>query len=282
MPLALILSSFVAGSRVGGLSQSLAFAAAGVDPVLVPTVVFGRHPGWGPPGGAAVEDVVFASALEGVEAQGLFGLADVVLTGYFASPGQVEAAARAIDAVRAVTRAGAFSPRPLIMVDPILGDVHTGLYVREAVAAAVAQRLAPRADVLCPNLWELGRLSGVSPGSAQACVEAARGLCARTLVTSAPAEAGQTAVIVVEPDTACRLSHPHVQPSLHGGGDLFAALTASALVQGRTLVDAAERAAASVADVMAAAALWKAPELPIVAMGARLCQPQTVVRREPL
>ena len=30
------------------------YAAYGVDPVLVPTVLFGRHPGKGPPGGGPV------------------------------------------------------------------------------------------------------------------------------------------------------------------------------------------------------------------------------------
>jgi pyridoxal/pyridoxine/pyridoxamine kinase len=51
MPLALILSSYVAASRVGGGGQQYALAAFGIDPVLVPTVVFGRHPGKGAPGG---------------------------------------------------------------------------------------------------------------------------------------------------------------------------------------------------------------------------------------
>ena len=45
MPLALIMSSHVAGSRVGGSAQALALAQFKIDPVVVPTVLYGRHPG---------------------------------------------------------------------------------------------------------------------------------------------------------------------------------------------------------------------------------------------
>jgi pyridoxine kinase len=45
MARALILSSHVATSSVGGSAQALALAALGIEPVVVPTVLFGRHPG---------------------------------------------------------------------------------------------------------------------------------------------------------------------------------------------------------------------------------------------
>ena len=71
MPLALILSSYVAASRVGGMAQALALAPFKIDPVLIPTTLYGRHPGWGPPGGAAVDPATFKSMIEGVAANGL-------------------------------------------------------------------------------------------------------------------------------------------------------------------------------------------------------------------
>ena len=96
--MALIMSSHVAGSRVGGSAQALALTQFKIDPVVIPTVLYGRHPGWGAPGGAQVPIEAFEGMLDGVEANGLFGLCDLVLTGYFASVEQVRAAARAIDA----------------------------------------------------------------------------------------------------------------------------------------------------------------------------------------
>src|SRR6185436_12136532 len=89
------------------------------------------------------------------------GLADAVITGHFSHPAQVATAARAIDSVRIAQRDGAFSPNPAVVVDPILGDAPRGLYVKAEVAEAVKAELLMRADVLTPNLWELGFLTGV-------------------------------------------------------------------------------------------------------------------------
>ena len=46
-----------------------------IDPMVVPTVLFGRHPGWGAPGGAHVPIEAFEGMLDGIEANNLFGLA---------------------------------------------------------------------------------------------------------------------------------------------------------------------------------------------------------------
>ena len=40
----------LASSRVGGMVQALSLAPFKIDPVLIPTVLFGRHPGLGAPG----------------------------------------------------------------------------------------------------------------------------------------------------------------------------------------------------------------------------------------
>ena len=64
MPVALILSSHVAGSGVGGGLQVAELSRLGFRTALVPTVLFGRHPGLGPPGGGAVSDAVFAGQVE--------------------------------------------------------------------------------------------------------------------------------------------------------------------------------------------------------------------------
>mgnify|MGYP005809523937 CR=1 FL=1 len=147
MPLTLIISSHVAASRVGGSAQAQALAAFKVDAMVVPTVLYGRHPGWGPPGGAAVPVEAIDGMLDGIEANGLFAQADLVLTGYFASAAQIRAAARAIDSVRAAPRDMA-ARKPFIIVDPTMGDLGKGLYVPGDVAEAITADLVPRACLL--------------------------------------------------------------------------------------------------------------------------------------
>src|SRR5580704_7873510 len=164
----LILSSYVASSRVGGGAQALALARLGIEPILVPTVLFGRHPGHGPPGGAAVDAETFEAMIGGIEAQGLFGHLDAVITGHFSMPEQVAIAADALGRVKTA------SPAVRLIVDPIMGDVDKGLYVKEAVAEAVASLLVMCADIVAPNAWELARLSGRPVSDAASAIAAAR------------------------------------------------------------------------------------------------------------
>ena len=148
MPRALIISSHVAASYVGGSAQAMALAHFRFDSMVVPTVLYGRHPGWGAPGGAAVPVEAVEGMLDGIEANGLFGQTDLVLTGYFASAAQVLAAARAIDAVRAAPRSGESVRKPIVIVDPTMGDTGKGLYVPQDVADAIVSELVSRADIV--------------------------------------------------------------------------------------------------------------------------------------
>lgn len=275
MTLALILSSHVAASRVGGGAQALALAAFGIDPVAVPTVLFGRHPGWGAPGGGAVADETFAGMLEGIAAHGVYGRADLVLTGYFASPGQVEAAAGAIDAVREA------SPRAMIVVDPVMGDDGKGLYVRPGVAKAIAALLVPRADLLAPNAWELGHLTGLTVTDAASAVTAARTLDRPVLVSSIT-HGEEIGVVYADAHEAWRVAHVRLASAPNGTGDLLTALFAAARLEGLPPSDALARSAGGLFATLSAATHGALPELPIVAMGAGLRQPSSHLRIERL
>lgn len=278
MPLALILSSHVAASRVGGFPQALALAQWGIDPVLIPTVLFGRRPGRGaPPGGGAVDPALFRGMLDGAEAHGAFGWADVAITGYFASADQVRAAAGAIDRIRAADRTGAFRSAPTVVVDPIMGDAPDGLYVQVEVAEAIAAELLPRADLLTPNLWELRRLTGAPAETPADVAEAARTLGRPVLVTSVPAGPGRTGAVYADRSQALHLVHAEVPGTPHGTGDVVAAILAAAVVNGQGPAEAAEAAIRGVAECVLAAAQWRAPELPIVALGPRLRTPTASV-----
>lgn len=251
---ALILSSHVATSRVGGMAQAIALTQLGIAPILVPTVLFGRHPGLGPPGGGAVDPALFRGMLEGVAARGLGAQVRLVITGYFAHADQVLAAAEALDAWPEGTR-------PLVLVDPVLGDAGKGLYVRPEVAQAVAAQLLPRADLITPNLWELGHLADASVEGEAAAVAAAEALRLRlpgrrVVVTSSPAAAGRASVLDVSDRGVWRFSHGRVSQAPNGVGDLFAALLGGALVDPVAPVSgetAVRRAVAGVADALDAA-----------------------------
>jgi len=274
MPLALVLSSFVAASRIGGAAQQYLLAAHGIDPVLVPTVMLGRNPARGAHGQATPPEL-FGQMLADVEADALFGMVDLVITGHFSLAEQVEVAAEVLVRVQA-----AASRAPVVVVDPILGDTPKGLYVSAAVAEAVASRLVPLADWITPNLWELGHLTGAPVEDAKGAVAAARRLGKPALVTSVPAGAGEIGLLLVRPGDATLFAHPRLPQALSGTGDLVTASFGAGLVQGMDPAAAAERAASAASEAARAAQDWRAPELPIVALGQRLVRPTAPLRIE--
>jgi pyridoxine kinase len=244
-------------------------------------VLYGRHPGWGVPGGAPVPIEVLEGMLDGIEANGLFALTDVVITGYFASAAQVRAAARTIDAVRAAPRDGAAARKPTVIIDPTMGDAGKGLYVPAEVAEAIASDLIPRADVVACNAWELQRLTGTDSRDPQAAVRAGRLLNKPTLVSSVQ-RGNEIGVVYVDRKEAWLAAHAKAERSPSGTGDLLTALYAASILEGQTISYGLARAVGGVAETVTAANIWNAPELPIVAMAARIKQTSPTVRIERL
>lgn len=284
MPLALIISSHVAASHVGGTAQASALSIFKIDSMVVPTVLYGRHPGWGPPGGARVPHETLEGMLAGIEANKLLGQTDLVLTGYFASPQQVRAAAQAIDAVRGAKRRGygaETARQPVVIVDPTIGDSGKGLYVPAEVAEAVAEQLVPRADILAPNAWELQHLTGAQARTPEEMVSAARRLGKPVLVSSVM-QGKEIGVIYADETQAWMAAHPRAASAPKGTGDLLTALFGAALLDGLTGSYALGRAVGGLAETVAAAQASSAAELPIVGMAQRLKATSPSVRLERL
>jgi pyridoxine kinase len=283
--MALLLSSHVAASMVGCVAQQFVFNNAGIDTMPVPTVTYGRHPGHGLPGGGVVDQEMFESALTGVAEQGMLDLTDIVLTGYFADAGQVFAAARTIDDVRAGTRerngVKAFADRPLIAIDPILGDAPAGLYTPKPVAAAIKDQLVPRADLVTPNLFELGYLTGRTLTDLASMVRAAQSLERPVLVSSLPRH-GKIGVMFVDAEEAWMVTHERCPAAPNGTGDLLTAAFLSAITNGADAKSALEHATAVTVSVVMRANEWKSWELPIVSAAAVLSEPLIKLEAEAL
>jgi pyridoxine kinase len=235
-----ILSSFVATGDVGGGAQLAALARLDAPAALAPTVLFGRHPGHGPPGGGPVSSEQFTGVLEGLEASGAFAAARAVICGYFADPAQVEIAARTIDRIRQM------NPAVLVVVDPIMGDAPGGLYVPAPLALAIAGHLVPRADLLAPNAWELQRLTGCVVADPASALVAAREAGRAVLVSSVPA-GRRIGVLWTDGEESWLATHRRAETAARGTGDLLTVLFTAALTDGAAPPDALETAVSDVA-----------------------------------
>ncbi|MHA6287982.1 PfkB family carbohydrate kinase [Maricaulis sp. CAU 1757] len=283
MPMALILSSHVSASLVGGGASQRVLNAGGVDTMLVPTVLYGRHPGWGEPGGGMVEQEMMQGILSGIVEQGMLNVTDVVLTGYFADVGQVFDAASVIDVVRKSERRNewgrAWSDQPMVVVDPIMGDAPGGLYIQPAIAAAIKDQLVPRADLVTPNAFELGHITGRALTDLASMVRAAQSLDCPVLVSSLPRQ-GQIGVLYVDSQEAWLVTHERCPKAPHGTGDVLTAAFTARIVAGDEPKPALEHACAATLSVVKRAQQWNGRELPLVPAVDVLKQPLLTLEAE--
>jgi pyridoxine kinase len=222
----LILSSWVAHGHVGLCAAVPVLQALGHSVTQLPTVLLSNHPGWPQVAGRRVPMEELSAMTEALAANGWLGQADALLTGYLPSPGHVAFAAELAARMREV------APGLRVVVDPVLGDSPKGLYIAQEAAEAVRATLLPHADVLTPNAFELGWLTGRDTGTlagALSAAEALRGMAAgaEVLVTSPPlgAETGLLASGDGGP-TLYRASRADPAQVPNGPGDVLSALIA--------------------------------------------------------
>ncbi len=272
----LVISSFVAASSVGGSIAPATLAHLGIDCALAPTTLLGRHPGLGSPGGSAVPADRLASMLEGVEAHGEFARCRGVITGYFASPDQVHVAAATIDKVRATTRPESKAWLPptdaRIVVDPIMGDSHKGLYIREDTANAIKSELIQRADLITPNLWEFAYLTRTDINALRTPEDvwkACQGLPCDVMVTSIPTEIGLGNLLIERKHNSAWLCETPRQTGYipSGTGDLATLLLSAYLCENHEPKESLARAIGGTAAIIESAVTQQLKDLPIAASG---------------
>ncbi len=270
----LAINSSVAYGHVGNGAAVFALRRLGLDVWPVATVLFSNHAGYGDVGGRVVDPEIVDDLISGLGRRGAFTRCQGILSGYLGRPETGDAVVRTVRIVRDA------SPTVLYCCDPVLGDGDKGLYVAEAQATKVRDKLIPTADVVTPNLFELGYLTGLPVDSAAHIQAAASALRSRgprlVVVTSVPppiAPAGEIGVLAVDESGGHLVSVPREDTVAKGTGDLLAALLLGHMVRGVDPVAAVEVAVAAVHAVAAATAKAGAAELRLVASQDALVTP---------
>ena len=245
------VQSQVAYGNVGNSIAVQVLQAFGLQVSAVPTVILGNTPHYPTMHGGALPQDWFEGILDDLIAREAATRADLVLAGYLGTPAQGLALARWIDRVREVNPALGFQ------IDPVIGDRDTGVYIDPALVPVWRDVLAPRAEGLTPNHFELEQLAGRPLPTLESCAEAAAGLLGNTTrwiaVTSAvPEECTEDLlrVLLVTHEGCERFEHPRVEHSVKGTGDLFAALIAARRARGVALSEAVRHAFADTVAVL--------------------------------
>jgi pyridoxine kinase len=247
----LSIQSAVAYGHVGNSAAVFPLQRIGVEVMPVYTVNFSNHTGYGAWRGPLISPGDVREVIAGIEDRGAFPTIDVVLSGYQGSEGIADVILDAVERIKAA------NPDAIYSCDPVMGNAKSGCFVAPAIPILLRDRVVPAADLITPNQFELGYLTGTEPGSLESTLESvdlARSSGPRTvLVTSVERpdrEEGTIEMLAVDDRGAWIVQTPLLPMKANGSGDVTAALFTAHYRRTGDAADALARTASSVFDLL--------------------------------
>ncbi|MFI8594315.1 pyridoxal kinase PdxY [Microbacterium sp. NPDC078428] len=247
----LSIQSAVAYGHVGNSAAVFPLQRIGVEVLPVYTVNFSNHTGYGQWRGPLISPDDVRDVITGIEERGVLPQIDVVLSGYQGGEGIADVV------LDAVARVKAANPDAVYACDPVMGNAVSGCFVAPAIPVLLRDRVVPAADIITPNQFELGFLTGTKPAdldSTLEAVDAARVMGPRTvLVTSVERPdrpEGTIEMLAVTDDGAWIAQTPRIPMKANGSGDVTAALFTAHLTRTGDAADALARTTSSVFDLL--------------------------------
>jgi pyridoxine kinase len=261
----LSIQSSVAYGHVGNSAATFPLQRLGHEVWPVPTVVFSNHTGYGAWRGPMIPPDDVRAVVTGIEERGVLPTCDAVLSGYLGSPGICEVV---VDAVRRVKSA---NPDATYTCDPVMGNATSGCFVDPAIPPIIRELVVPHADLITPNQFELGFLTGTEPDTLESTLDSAdvaRALGPETVLVTSVLRPGRPddtiEMLVVTGAGAWRVRTPRLPIKANGSGDLTAALFTAHLRSTGSPSQALGLTASSVVGVLRATIDAGEPELQIV------------------
>ncbi len=261
----LSIQSAVAYGHVGNSAAVFPLQRIGVEVMPVYTVNFSNHTGYGSWRGPLISPEDVREVITGIEERGVFPQIDAVLSGYQGSEGIADVI------IDTVARVKAANPDAIYACDPVMGNAVSGCFVAPAIPVLLRERVVPVADLITPNQFELGFLTGTEPGdldSTLAAVDAVRALGPRAvLVTSVERperEKDTVEMLAVDDAGAWIVQTPKLQMKANGSGDVTAGLFTAHYRSTNSAADALARTVSSVYDLLDRTLTSGARELALV------------------
>lgn len=270
----LSIQSHVVYGHVGNRSAVFPLERMGYEVWPVNTVQFSSHtgyPGWT---GASFGGDHLAGIVDSLQRMGALAGCDAVLSGYMADAETGRAILGAVDAVKRE------HPGAIYCCDPVMGDEPKGMYVKTDIPDLMRAEAMPRADIVCPNLFEAGMLSGINIRSAADAAEAADRIHAMgprvvILTSYRPRPDGPVGFYISDGTTR----HVVLTPELafrrppKGSGDLASALFLGYFLASLDPVEAIESTASALYAVLETTLAAHQDELAIVASQEAIANP---------
>jgi pyridoxine kinase len=255
----------------------------GVEVWPIHTVQFSNHTGYGDFKGQVFGASLIRDIVAGIEARGVLGECDGVLSGYM---GDAEIGAAILDAVATVRKA---NPSARYCCDPVIGDVGKGVFVRKGIPEFIKAKALPLADIVTPNQFELDLLSGcrsTTLDEARDAIMALHDLGPRAvLVTSLHTNEtpmDQLDMLASDETGLFRLRTPKLDVAASGAGDAIAALFFAHYLRQGKIDEALARAGSAIFGVLAKTAEAGCSEIQVVTAQDEIVKPTRVFEAERL
>ena len=221
----LSIQSHVSYGHVGNSAAVFPLQRLGHEVWPVYTVNFSNHTGYGQWGGSPIPATEVTAIIDAMEQRGALAQVDVVLSGY---QGGADIAGVILETVR---RVKALNPQATYTCDPVMGNAKSGCFVDPAIPVLLREHVVPKADLVTPNQFELGFLTGIAATTLETTLHAVDAMMASgpraVLVTSVhctDAAPETISMLAADATGAWLVTTPHLPFKANGSGDVTAAL----------------------------------------------------------
>ena len=277
------IQSHVAYGHVGNSAAVFPLQRMGVEVWPIHTVQFSNHTGYGVFKGQVFGAPLIRDLIAGIEARGVLGECDGLLSGYL---GDAQIGSAILDAVATVRKA---NPSARYCCDPVIGDVDKGVFVAKGIPELIKTKALPLADIVTPNQFELDYLSGrgsTTLEQARDAIKALHDLGPRAvLVTSvhtAETPDGHLDMLASDETGLFRLRTPKLDVAASGAGDAIAALFFAHYLRQGKIDEALARAGSAIFGVLAKTAEAGCREIQVVTEQDEIVNPGRVFEAERL
>lgn len=266
-----IQSQLVFG-HAGNSAAVLPLEYAGIPVCAVPTVLFSNNPHYPSMVGDVIEPERVGELLDAVLERQPPGHVRAVISGFLGAAGIPPRIARFVEQVKVGHR------EALYVLDPVIGSHEVGDVADARTFTGIRDTLLPLADIVVPNDYELGRLTGMptaTPGQARGAAESLLAGGAREVVATGIGEADADSLdcIVVSAAGAWQVATPRLPVHPVGTGDVVTALYTAARLRDEAPAPALATAVSGTFALVEAMQIRGLRELPLAQCVASLYEP---------
>lgn len=236
---------------VGSNVAELAIQMQGLDTIVFPTVLLSAHSGHQPMHGTAISKDLFDDLVQGIKEIDVLDSTACVTSGYIRTEELVDSIADFVKQIKSSY------PNKTYVCDPVMGDIDTGLYIPENVAAKMISSLLPLCSYMTPNFFELQYITGREIATLEDLIAAVKNtplLKGKTVVATSchlvDTEDTTIETILIDDNRVERIKTSKASIDTVGTGDLFTALFSTQLAKGADAVDAVRVASAKISDIL--------------------------------